>query len=191
MKRHFGFSGTLFGDHESLNRSHRYSSVMFENVICAGTGLCQVADSFPKPWHGWAEEQRAGWVFARHPTQDFVRMENLWRYQKHPKVQKSASQNLRAGFSFLKCPILVCWPAVEIAKACSRHPRKLCFSVLKNRSWFCIAPGSRSEASSWLNQNSVQLHYVALTVLKTAPGLTISFSTGRKPGSEFTNVYLI
>lgn len=42
---------------------------------------------------------------------------------------------------------------------------KLCFSVLKNRSWFCIAPGSRSEASSWLNQNSVQLHSVALSCI--------------------------
>lgn len=37
--------------------------------------------------------------------------------------------------------------------------RNYFFPFYRNHSWFFIAPGSPSEASSWLNQNSVQLQW--------------------------------
>ena len=124
---------------------------------------------YPQSGNGWAEEQSAGRVFECHRTHDSIRMENT----EIPKEFKGTSQNQKTCFLALKCPTLVCWPAVEIAKACSRYPRniqKLFFPVLQKSQ---LIFHSTRKPLRGIQLIESELRAVAVTVLKTAPGLNI------------------
>ena len=114
-----------------------------------------------------------------------------WKIRKYQKNSKAHRKNQKTCFLALKCPTLVCWPAVEIAKACSRYPRniqKLFFPVLQKSQ---LIFHSTRKPLRGIQLIESELRAVAVTVLKTAPGLAISLSTGRNSGSECANVYLI